>query len=285
MKSNYYIGLDMGTSSVGWAVTDVNYQLIRKKGKDLWGVRLFDEAQSAEARRSKRTSRRRLQREKARIGYVKEIFADAIMEVDQGFLHRLEDSKYYVEDKREREKYILFTGKDYNDSHYYNQYPTIFHLRKELISSTEPHDVRLVFLAVLNIFKHRGHFLNKNLSNSEMRNFQEMYQELKSMLGEQIPSLSDICGLEKILTSQSISNSDRVNNILKLLGLSKTKDKSIAEIWKMICGLKGSVATIFPDSCFDEEFEKKKLSFSDENYEETLEKLGTIINATNEADI
>lgn len=267
----------MGTSSVGWAVTDVNYQLIRKKGKDLWGVRLFDEAQSAEARRSKRTSRRRLQREKARIGYVKEIFADAIMEVDQGFLHRLEDSKYYVEDKREREKYILFTGKDYNDSHYYNQYPTIFHLRKELISSTEPHDVRLVFLAVLNIFKHRGHFLNKNLSNSEMRNFQEMYQELKSMLGEQIPSLSDICGLEKILTSQSISNSDRVNNILKLLGLSKTKDKSIAEIWKMICGLKGSVATIFPDSCFDEEFEKKKLSFSDENYEETLEKLGTII--------
>ena len=39
----YYIGLDMGTSSLGWAVTDDKYRLLRKKGKDMWGVRLFDE--------------------------------------------------------------------------------------------------------------------------------------------------------------------------------------------------------------------------------------------------
>ncbi len=31
----YYLGLDMGTNSVEWAVTDENYNLIRKKGKDL----------------------------------------------------------------------------------------------------------------------------------------------------------------------------------------------------------------------------------------------------------
>ena len=30
-NKNYYLGLDMGTSSVGWAVTDQNYQLLRKK--------------------------------------------------------------------------------------------------------------------------------------------------------------------------------------------------------------------------------------------------------------
>ncbi len=43
----YYGGIDLGTSSVGWALTDKNYNLIHKKGKDLWGVRLFDEAKSA----------------------------------------------------------------------------------------------------------------------------------------------------------------------------------------------------------------------------------------------
>ena len=67
VMEKYYLGLDMGTSSVGWAVTDENYQLMRKKGKDLWGVRLFQEAKTAEERRTNRVSRRRRQREVARI--------------------------------------------------------------------------------------------------------------------------------------------------------------------------------------------------------------------------
>ena len=52
----YYIGLDMGTSSLGWAVTDDKYRLLRKKGKDMWGVRLFDEADTAAARRTNRVA-------------------------------------------------------------------------------------------------------------------------------------------------------------------------------------------------------------------------------------
>ena len=44
MEKDYYLGLDMGTDSVGWAVTDENYNLIRAKGKDLWGVREFESA-------------------------------------------------------------------------------------------------------------------------------------------------------------------------------------------------------------------------------------------------
>ncbi len=51
IKGEYYLGLDIGTNSVGWAVTNENYQLLRAKGKDLWGVRLFDEAHTAEERR------------------------------------------------------------------------------------------------------------------------------------------------------------------------------------------------------------------------------------------
>lgn len=30
-KQEYYLGLDLGTSSVGWAVTNTKYELLRKK--------------------------------------------------------------------------------------------------------------------------------------------------------------------------------------------------------------------------------------------------------------
>ena len=54
---------------------------------------------------------------------------------------------------------------DYSDEEYYKQYPTIFHLRKELIENRNPHDVRLVYLTILNMFKHRGHFLIESDGN------------------------------------------------------------------------------------------------------------------------
>ena len=40
-KQPYYIGLDMGTSSVGWAVTDASYNVVKKHGKALWGRSSF----------------------------------------------------------------------------------------------------------------------------------------------------------------------------------------------------------------------------------------------------
>ena len=36
---DYYIGLDMGDASVGWAVTDTNYNILKFNGKALWGIR------------------------------------------------------------------------------------------------------------------------------------------------------------------------------------------------------------------------------------------------------
>ncbi len=44
----YYIGLDIGTASVGWAVTDESYNIPKFNGKKMWGVRLFDDAKTAE---------------------------------------------------------------------------------------------------------------------------------------------------------------------------------------------------------------------------------------------
>ncbi|MDP4132594.1 MAG: hypothetical protein Q8882_01115, partial [Bacillota bacterium] len=38
----YYLGLDIGTDSIGWAVTDKEYNLKRFNGNDMWGIHLFN---------------------------------------------------------------------------------------------------------------------------------------------------------------------------------------------------------------------------------------------------
>lgn len=85
-NADYYIGLDMGTSSAGWAVSDSEYNLIRRKGKDLWGVRQFEEAKTAAERRGFRVARRRKQRQQVRNRLLSEEFQNEITKIDSGFL-------------------------------------------------------------------------------------------------------------------------------------------------------------------------------------------------------
>ena len=61
----YNIGLDIGTNSVGWAVVEAGTQKIIRKGrgkdtKRLWGVRLFDSANTAAERRRKEYYKKRI---------------------------------------------------------------------------------------------------------------------------------------------------------------------------------------------------------------------------------
>ena len=46
-ETDYYVGLDCGTSSIGFAVTDTDYNLLQARHKDMWGSHLFDEASTA----------------------------------------------------------------------------------------------------------------------------------------------------------------------------------------------------------------------------------------------
>lgn len=271
MEQKYYIGLDIGTNSVGWAVTDENYNLLRAKGKDLWGVRLFDKAETAAGRRSHRTARRRLQREKLRNAYVRDVFADAVNAVDPVFFQRLKDSKYYQEDKAEQQKYALFSGNDFTDRDYYAKYPTIFHLRSELLHESNPHDVRLVYLAVLNIFKHRGHFLNENLDAEGGLDFENLLDQFHDQYLDYTDYEIDCthsAEMKEILSSKDYSNSVKAEMLLKLLGLNKKTDKGLYEILKMMCGLKGSIAVAFPKESPDEDYKKLSFSFRDSTFEE-----------------
>lgn len=161
----YYLGLDVGTNSVGWAVTDRQYDLLKHKGNAMWGVRLFDEAQDASTRRSSRTARRRLARRNQRLKILELLFDEEIRKIDPLFFQRLADSAYWLDDKTDKTcHFSLFNDLAFTDKDYHRKYPTIYHLRYELMRSDKPHDVRLVFLALHHIIKSRGHFLYESVS-------------------------------------------------------------------------------------------------------------------------
>lgn len=155
------LGLDMGTNSLGWAVVDNSTNdLVSYHGHPMWGVRMFSESSSAEDRRKKRGARRRYQRRRQRILLLREIFQKEICDKDPYFFYRM-DQAFYVSDDRtdEGKGYLLENQKATKD--FYNKYPTIWHLRYDLVTNKEKKDIRLVYLAIHHILKYRGNFLHE----------------------------------------------------------------------------------------------------------------------------
>lgn len=274
---NYYLGIDAGTDSVGWAVTDNQYNVIRKKGKSLWGVRLFDGANTAQERRTFRTSRRRNERKKQRISLLQELFYKEICKLDPNFFIRLRDSSLWSEDKEEKQIYSLFNDKNFNDRNYHNNYKTIYHLRADLIKNKEKHDARLVYLAIHHIMKNRGHFLlNGNIES--VTSFENTFNEFKNCLLDELeinlecPSISEF---ENILKDRTFKGTQKCKKLKELCSIPSS-DKKLDNIFKLISGLKADLSIIFEDESFKEN-EHNKISFADSNYEETRELLNSEI--------
>ncbi len=171
----YYLGLDIGTDSVGYAVTDKEYNLLKFHGEPAWGVTIFDEASLNTERRSFRTARRRLDRRQQRVKLIQELFAKEIAGKDERFFIRLAEASLYREDVGD--SFTLFCDEGFTDKEYYEKYPTIHHLICDLIDSAEPHDVRLVYLACAWLVAHRGHFLSNIDRNnlSDIKSFEAVY--------------------------------------------------------------------------------------------------------------
>lgn len=279
----YYLGLDMGTSTVGWAITDENYNLLRQHGKDLWGIREFEEAKTAVDRRTQRISRRRRQREVARIGLLKDYFHDEIQKVDPYFYQRMDNSKYFPEDKEEavKGKNGIFADKNYTDKDYFKKYPTIFHLRRELLNSKEPHDVRLVYLALLNMYKHRGHFLNATLgTDGENRKLPDVYQNFavkaEEVLGLIFPQETDSKKLQEIMCSREFSRKRKAELLCALLEIDK-KQKQQMVLIECILGLEKSVKQMY-GTAVSNDFDKGiKVNFSDSSFEEKSAEISELL--------
>ena len=278
MSKKYYLGLDIGTNSVGWAVTDENYNLCKYAGKRMWGIRLFEGGETAEQRRISRSNRRRLSRKKQRIDLLQELFAEEIAKMDPTFFIRLNESRLHLEDKSTGEKFPLFTDKDYTDIQYYKEYPTMYHLRKELIENSKVHDVRLVYLACHHILKNRGHFL----INGSFSDVKKLSSVCESMLNSfngiskyQI-EINDIERLEEILSDRKKQKSVKAKELIQIFECGPCEDKTdektckaiVSNLSKCLTGLKGNINSIF-DMQF-EEIDTSSFSFTEPKYEDTI---------------
>ena len=153
----YYLGLDIGTDSVGYAAAAPDYHLLKYRGEPVWGVMTFEEGHNAAERRSFRTARRRLERRKQRHALLQELFAAEIGKIDPYFFIRRKESMLFPEDSTYGA--VLFQGGGLTDKEYHQKYPTIHHLIFELMTSPQAHDVRLIYQACGWLVAHRGHFL------------------------------------------------------------------------------------------------------------------------------
>ena len=261
----WYLGLDIGSASVGWAATDTEYKIIRKNKKRLWGARLFEEATTTVDRQGYRSSRRRLARRKWRLNLLEELFATEVEKVDENFFLRLKESQYHYEDKTHKVPYAIFNDKDYTDKDYYKDYPTIYHLRSKLMTEKNP-DIRKVFLATHHILKNRGHFLLKNQSfkDGDLNNLIKELLELDifhvgfDITEEIVDKIATISLEKKNLT-------DKVNDLKKLY----PKEKQLLEVFRLIFGGKTSLDKLFAIDEYKElDASIKSVSFKEKIYEE-----------------
>ncbi|MCM1427560.1 MAG: type II CRISPR RNA-guided endonuclease Cas9, partial [Eubacterium sp.] len=275
MEKEYYLGLDLGTGSLGWAVTDEKYEVLRKHGNALWGVRLFESAKTAEERRMFRTARRRLARRNWRIELLQEIFAEEINKVDDGFYLRMKESRYLPEDKRNVNKerlelpYALFVDVDYTDKDYHKQFPSIYHLRYWLMTTDKTPDIRLVYLALHHLMKHRGHFLfTGNFEN--IREVKDIFRQfIQSIKDEELDCHLDITDeniieVENILKDSRLTKSTKKTRLVKLLNAKTACEKAVLSL---ICGGKVSLSDVFDNKELDN-CEKTKISFAENGYDD-----------------
>ena len=275
----YFIGLDIGTDSIGWAVTDTDYNILKFKGNAMWGIRLFDESKTAVERRNYRAGRRRLERVKNRLSLLEVLFNEEVSKKDIAFFQRLKESNLYLEDKLCKTPFSVFADSDYTDKDYHDEYPTIYHLRKELIESKSEHDVRFIFLALHHLIKHRGHFLFDNLSVDDIGSFDKIFEELKLYLKENYDlelNCNDTENLQNILKNKLLSKTKKTSAILECCAISKKTDKQLASILALLCGSSVKLQDIFADETLAEA-EIKSVTFSG-NYEETETNLLNILN-------
>lgn len=287
MYGDYYLGLDMGTNSVGWAVTDTDYNILKFNGKAIWGVHLFPDAQTAAETRLHRSNRRRLDRRTWRIKLLQSLFAEEISKVDMGFFQRFAESNLHIEDKsaNNRYKFSLFTPDYMSDKEYYQAYPTIYHLRKSQMAGNEKAlDIRLLYMTMAHYIKYRGHFLFENLEvdidnkqNEEDKRFSEACSEFISAVNEQILDEDDVIecdaiNLKEIMRNRELNVTEKTTAIKK--EIIAGKNKQLQELARLLAGGKIKINTLF---ALDKEVEPYSLSFKDDVWEEKYDELSTLL--------
>jgi CRISPR-associated endonuclease Csn1 len=292
---NYNIGLDIGTGSVGWCLTDENGHLLKvnRKGNNgktyrnsAWGVRLFESADTAADCRIKRSTRRRYNRRRTRIIELRKIMSDMIMPIDPNFYARLDEAFLWNEDKSDKAKapFLLFNDNGYDDVKYYTDYPTIYHLRKHLLETEGRADARLIYLALHHMMKYRGHFLFEGQSFEAIDNIEDTFIELEHLVNVYVKEKEDTDNnsknnalyqtIKNYLADNKVKNKDKKEDITDTFIKAGYDNKYSKELAAAVLGYEFNVGIIVNDNNLtDENGKALKAKFADAKYEEQEEKL------------
>lgn len=269
-SGDYNIGLDMGTGSVGWAVTDAQGKLLHFKKQPTWGSRLFDSAQPASEARVHRGQRRRYVRRRWRLDLLQKLFEPAMSEVDPGFFMRLNQSRTIEGDP-------IFT-KDFTKADYYDRFPTIYHLRAYLMDTDEQADLRLVYLAIHNIVKHRGNFLRQGEKlTAKTAKTSDALKNLNGALKAWCESREyefakiDEPSVAKILADERSSRSQKAKDIQALVKVDTADAAANKKLAKALSNAVVGLQCEFKDVFGDFECEATKLALSDDEKLEALQ--------------
>ncbi|MFL1695873.1 type II CRISPR RNA-guided endonuclease Cas9 [Weissella kandleri] len=289
----YAIGLDIGTGSVGWsAISMDNYQLIRQKGKNLIGVRLFNSAETAEERRGFRTTRRRLSRRRWRMNLLNDIFRPELNEIDENFLARLKYSWVSPLDQQnpqlnEQGTNASLYGDIEADKVFHQAYPTIYHLRKTLMEDDQQHDLREVYLAIHHIVKYRGHFLTPDFdATSQSIAIEGVFKQLSEASGSgfEFPAnqtAATMAAFQSILldfTKTPTESGQLAGQLFSEQNKNKQAKKQVENLFKLLRGGKVSLADIFALTDWDKA-SKNQLNFVfDDAVDENLNLISNLIN-------
>lgn len=258
-NKEYNIGLDIGTTSVGWAVTDLENKIIKIKGKrHLWGARLFKEANTAVERRTFRGTRRRLKRRKERINLLQELLKEDVNKKDNSFFEKLNNTKIHLNDEIEylkenktylrENKYNLFDELELNDKDFYNKYKTIYHLRDSLINNPEKQDIRFVYLAIHHILKYRGNFLYEG--TFDINKIEDLKIKLldvfKIISNNDKPCPDEIIDkIFEILLNTKLYKRQQLEQIKNLFVVEKEIKAKFEKVMAMAIGMKVDLSKIF----------------------------------------
>lgn len=291
----YNIGLDIGTGSVGWCLTDNNGHLLKinRKGDNgktyrnsAWGVRLFASADTAADCRIKRSTRRRYNRRRTRVIELRKIMSEMIMPIDPNFYARLDEAFLWNEDKSDKAKapFLLFNDKELYDIKYYKKYPTIYHLRKYLLETKEKADPRFIYLALHHMMKYRGHFLYEGQTFEAIDNIKDTFIELEQLINVYVKEKEETEynnknnnqyeAIKNCLADNKVKNKDKKENITDIFIKVGYDNKYSKELAAAVLGYEFNVGIIVNDnSLTDEDGKALKAKFADAKYEEQEEKL------------